>query len=372
MSLLFWASTFLLIYTYLGYPIIIYFLSRLFHAENIKNIITPHINIVMVVYNGELYLEAKIHNILSSNYPRDRLHLIIISDGSTDGTVNILDKYAAQIQFHHFDVRRGKAACLNDALEHCNYDYVVFSDVRQRFAVNTISHLISRLSDSQVGAVSGELMIEDDGHNDFSKGIDAYWRYEKFIRNSEARYKSVVGVTGAVYAIKRSLYKSIPTGVILDDVLIPMQIIVSGYRVVFEPEALAYDYPSIDKKRERGRKIRTLAGNYQLISLMPVLLNPFKNPLFIQFISHKLLRLLGPLLLLLIFVSNLYLISDGWFYKLSIIIQTTVYILALVSTLSLKLSNNKFIRLVRVFIILNWYSFLGLVEYVKNNKTHLW
>jgi len=372
MENLFWITTLLLFYTYFGYPVIVYLLSRLFKSQSLAEEISPEINLVMIVYNGEQFLETKITNIFSSDYPTEKINLIIISDGSNDNTVKVLKKFSDQIEFYHYDERRGKTACLNDAIAHCNKDYVVFADVRQRFASNTIRSLVSRLSDPKVGAVSGELVFEEEGHNVFSKGIDAYWRYEKFIRNNEASFSSVVGVTGAVYAIKRSLYKPVPDGVILDDVLIPMQVVMSGYRVVFEPDAIAYDYPSSDKDRERSRKIRTLAGNYQLVSLLPALLNPFKNPIIIQFVSHKLLRLVGPFLLVMIFTSNLFLFSQNDLYTLTLFIQLIAYLLAIISTVNATVSKLIIVRLIRTFITLNWYSFLGLVEYLKNKKTHLW
>ena len=365
----------LLIYTYLGYPIIVFLLSKVVkHKINKDDLFCPKVSVIIVVYNGEKYLEKKINNILTCNYPAENIELLIISDGSTDDTNNILHEYSYRIKSKIFKERRGKAACLNDAVNYSTNEYIVFADVRQKFDEDTIINLISPLANETVGAVSGELVFIDDDHNSFSKGIDAYWRYEKFIRNSEAKIHSVIGVTGAVYSIKKSLYKPIPKGVILDDVLIPMQVVLSGYRVLFEATAIAYDVPSNDTVNEKRRKIRTLAGNYQLVSINPSLLNPIKNKLFIQFISHKMLRLLAPFFMLSLFISNIYLFNEGWFYKLTLLSQIFMYTVSILTHYGFreKLGSNILLRMTNTFVILNWYSFLALIEYIKGKKTHLW
>jgi len=375
MLYIFITSIALLIYTYLGYPIIVFLLSKVVkHKINKDDLFCPKVSVIIVVYNGEKYLEKKINNILTCNYPAENIELLIISDGSTDDTNNILHEYSYRIKSKIFKERRGKAACLNDAVNYSTNEYIVFADVRQKFDEDTIINLISPLANETVGAVSGELVFIDDDHNSFSKGIDAYWRYEKFIRNSEAKIHSVIGVTGAVYSIKKSLYKPIPKGVILDDVLIPMQVVLSGYRVLFEATAIAYDVPSNDSVNEKRRKIRTLAGNYQLVSINPSLLNPIKNKLFIQFISHKMLRLLAPFFMLSLFISNIYLFNEGWFYKLTLLSQIFMYTVSILTHYGFreKLGSNILLRMTNTFVILNWYSFLALIEYIKGKKTHLW
>ncbi len=375
MEILFYLFSFLLIYTYLGYPLIVFFVSRFINKKtSIDNSFEPEVSVIIVVHNAEKHLQNKIDNILSSAYPYDKLELCIISDGSTDKTVTILDQNKNRIKYKSFSERRGKAACINDAIKFASHDYIVFADVRQEFKTDTITCLIKPLSDNSLGAVSGELVFVDKDHNTFSQGIDAYWRYEKLIRSSEARLDSVIGVTGAVYSIRRSAFKEIPEGVVLDDVLIPMQMILDGYRVIFVNSAIAYDVPSSDQENEKRRKIRTLAGNYQLIKLCPNLINPIKNRMFIQFLSHKIMRLLAPFFMIGILITSAILAYQSNLYLYILMLQVIAYVIAYYGyhNDNKRLTKYKLIRIMNTFIFLNWYSFLALIEFLKGKKTHLW
>ncbi|HEY9200449.1 MAG TPA: glycosyltransferase family 2 protein [Gammaproteobacteria bacterium] len=365
----------LLFYTYIGYPVIVFALAKLIRRGFVYNKdFEPNVSVIIIVHNAEQYLQRKIDNILSSDYPLNKLELIIINDGSTDSTAQIIDNNKNCIRFINFDIRRGKSACIDDAVRFASHDYIVFADVRQLFSVDAISSLIAPLADENIGAVSGELVFADENHNAFSKGIDAYWRYEKLIRSSEASIDSVIGVTGAIYSIRKRLYSKIPEGLVLDDVLIPMQVILNGGRVIFANNAIASDIPSSDSTNEKRRKIRTLAGNYQLITVCPKLLNPFKNRVFIQFVSHKLLRLMAPFFMLGILFSSVLLSTKSSYYTLLVLLQLITYIMAYAAynNTSSQVFRYKPVRILNTFIYLNWYSFLALLEFIKGKKTHLW
>lgn len=375
MELLFYICLILLFYTYVGYPMIVYALAKIIRRKaEYDNSFEPDVSVIIIVHNAELYLQNKIDNILSSNYPFSKIELNIINDGSSDRTAEILDKNKDRIRYINFDVRRGKSACIDDAVKLASHDYIVFADVRQVFSPDALKNLVVPLSNNNIGAVSGELVFTNDNHNSFSKGIDAYWRYEKLIRSSEAVVDSVIGATGAIYSIRKKLYSEIPEGLVLDDVLIPMQVVLNGGRVIFTNDAVAYDIPSNDLSNEKRRKIRTLAGNYQLIKVCPQLLNPFRNRLFIQFISHKIMRLMAPFFMLGMLLSSVALSRDSYFYAIITSIQLIAYITAYIaynnkSNMFFKL---KPVRIVNTFIYLNWYSLLALIEFMKGKKTHLW
>ncbi|MDP7270733.1 MAG: glycosyltransferase family 2 protein, partial [Gammaproteobacteria bacterium] len=206
----------------------------------------------------------------------------------------------------------------------------------------------------------------------FSQGIDFYWQYEKFIRQAEARCGSVVGVTGAIYALRKSCYKNIPKGLILDDVLIPMNAVRSGERVIFEPEALAYDIPPPSPEWEHKRKVRTLAGNYQLVQRSPGLLLPWRNPIWVQFVSHKLLRLVAPVFLLVGLVTNIILVNESLLYTLILAIQLVLYAAAFIGIMLPATHQLLAIRIPMTFCLLNWSAVLGFREFVARRSEQLW
>jgi poly-beta-1,6-N-acetyl-D-glucosamine synthase len=183
----------------------------------------------------------------------------------------------------------------------------VFADARQTFARSALRALVANFSDPGVGAVSGELILLDEQGREAADGVGLYWRYEKWLRAMESGIHSMMGATGAIYAIRRDLYRPLPENTILDDVMTPMSIVIRGWRAVFDPSARAFDRVASAAAVEYTRKVRTLAGNYQLLALMPALLLPWRNPVAFQFVSHKAGRLLVPYCLAALLLSNLFL-----------------------------------------------------------------
>lgn len=314
--LILWVALALLVYTYLGYPIGIRLWSalrpnsRLDADDGDGN--EPSITLIVVAYNESRRIRERLENLLHLNYPRDRLQILIASDGSSDATVeNARSICSDLVKVVEFNIRRGKSAVLNDVVPMAQGEIVVLADARQRFEEGALDTLARNFKNPEVGAVSGELVLMPGANSaGIAEGVGFYWRYEKFMRRYESRIDSTVGSTGAIYAIRKSLFKPIPESVILDDVLIPMQIVRQGYRVLFEPGALAYDLASSNSKNEFRRKLRTIAGNFQLFYIEPWLLNPFRNRLWIQTISHKGARLLSPLCLCATFGANLYILDE--------------------------------------------------------------
>jgi cellulose synthase/poly-beta-1,6-N-acetylglucosamine synthase-like glycosyltransferase len=372
-ELTFWFSVAVVGYTFLGYPLLVGLLATIRRRPVAKAAFTPEVTVVVAACNSQETIRRKIENCLSQDYPRDKLTVMVTSDGSTDDTNRIVREFGDRnVALLAFDERRGKAACLNDAVARCTTDFIVFADARQRFEPDAVRRLMENFADESVGAVGGELMIEDDGHTGFSQGVDFYWRYEKFIRHSEATFGSVPGVSGAIYALRKSLFQPIPTGTILDDVLIPMNVVFQGKRVGFEPEARAFDIPSHDPKWERRRKIRTLAGNYQLIRLEPRVVLPGRNPIWPQYLSHKVLRLVAPAFLVLAFFANLCLLGPSPVYVWLMVLQALFYGAAVVGLVAPWTRTFAGVRIPMTFCLLNWFAVLGLVEFVLGKKTHLW
>jgi biofilm PGA synthesis N-glycosyltransferase PgaC len=373
MTLLLWFSLAVLVYTYVGYPACLAMLARRASKPVAKQTFQPSIAVVIVGYNEAHRLAAKLDSCLAQVYPKDRLRILVVSDGSNDNTPDIVARYTGRrVDLLPFAQRRGKSACLNDAVASCGEDFIVLTDARQRLDPQAIGRLMSNLADASVGACSGELMFENPDATSFSQGVDAYWRYEKFIRQHESLTGSVVGVTGALYAIRKACYTPIPPQTILDDVAIPMAAAMRGWRIVFEKGALAFDRPSTESSQERIRKVRTLSGNFQLISLYPALLRPGQNPLLWRFVSHKVLRLLAPLAMLVAFATNLVLALTAPWYAALLVSQLLFYGMPLLAVVAPGLKALLPVKIASAFIQMNWFVVLGFVQFMRGQESHLW
>jgi poly-beta-1,6-N-acetyl-D-glucosamine synthase len=312
-KLVFWLSIFLICYAYLLYPSWLYLRARLYPRPVQCKPIFPKISIIIAVRNEKKNLEKKIHNLQKLDYPEELVEILIVSDGSTDQTNDILSNLSeSRVRSILLPEHGGKAEALNRAIESVNGDIVVFMDARQRVATDSLKMLVESFADSTVGCVSGALMLRD-GDGTSPRGVGSYWKMEKAIRYWESSCGSAVGATGALYAVRRNLIPHLPTGLILDDVFIPMEVARRGARVIFEPRSLAWDDLPPKPKQEFRRKVRTLFGNYQLLRLSPWLLTT-ANPLRFEFVSHKVCRLAVPFALIGMILSSTFL--SGFFYRL--------------------------------------------------------
>jgi len=323
-----WTSLFLLAYANVGYPVLLLIWGRLRPRPYRSGPQEPSVTVVIAAHNEAARIEARLRNLLDLDYPRDRLQILLGLDGCDDGTTDRIRGYAAKgIQVVEFAARRGKPSVLNALLPLATGEIVVFGDARQRYDAHSLHALVAPFSDPQVGAVTGELILTEGDGKPLERGLGLYWRCEKAIRRGESQVGSVVGATGAIYAIRRLLFEPLPPDTILDDVLVPMRIARRGYRVVFEPLARAYDVAPASPAGEFTRKVRTISGNFQLFARERWLLG-FGNPLWLQTVSHKGLRLLTPLLLVLAFLANL-LLLDRPLFRLLLLAQLGFYAVAI-------------------------------------------
>ena len=326
MELTFWISFLFVAYVYLGYPALLAVLRRCVRRPVKKQCCEPAVTIIIAAYNERQTIERKLRNCLELDYPKRKLQIIASLDGPTDGTEFVVWKYAARgVELVHSKQHRGKAAALNQAVRRATGEIIVFADVRQTFDPYAIRELVANFADESVGAVSGELLLLDEG-SEATTDVGLYWRYEKAIRAAESDIHSVPGATGAIYAIRRDLYEQLPEDTLLDDAAIPLRIVLKGKRAVLDPDAKAYDTVACCALAEYGRKVRTLAGNYQLVARTPELLSFRRNPICFQFVSHKVGRLLVPYALITLMVSNLFLLRGV--YALMFSLQVAWYICA--------------------------------------------
>jgi poly-beta-1,6-N-acetyl-D-glucosamine synthase len=327
MEIVFWLSFAVIVYVYFGYPLLLVAWRRSMARDVKKNVeYEPTVSIVIAVHNEIHQIARKLENCLSLDYPKRKLQIIVSLDGPTDGSEFLVWKYARRgVEMVHSREHAGKAVALNRALPRTTGEIVLFADARQTFETNVIRELVANFADESIGAVSGELMLEASS-GPSSSDVGLYWRYEKAIRSMESRIHSIPGATGAIYAIRRDLYEDLPADTVLDDVLTPLRIAMKRRRVILEPEAKAYDTAACCANAEYTRKVRTLYGNYQLLVQLPQLLLPWRNPIFFQFASHKVGRLLVPWALATLFVSNLFLLHG--IYIAAFLLQTAWYVFA--------------------------------------------
>ena len=370
----FWLAVLLLTYLHIGYPALISAWAFLRRGRPQPAAHLPTVSVLIIAHNEAARVGARLQNLLSLDYPRDRLEIVVASDGSTDGTVQRARAYVeAGIRVVAFEARRGKLAVLNDLVPNMRGEIVVLADSRQRFEAGTARALAEPFGDPRVGAVSGELVLtEDPGGQGVTRGTGLYWRYEKVIRRSESQVDSTVGATGAIYAIRRALFQPIPDDTILDDVLIPLRIMRRGYRVLFEPRARAYDSVTASTRLELTRKVRTLAGNFQLFARERWLLSPVHNRLWFQTLSHKGLRLVAPLLQGTVFATNLLLATEPA-YRIALVTQLLFYAAALGGYLLRDAHQRHAVLAVPFTVCLfSWATVVGFVRFVNGQQRVTW
>ena len=333
MRVVFWVSLAVIVYAYAGYAVLLSLLAKA-RSRPVRNApIQPPVSIIVAAHNEEKHLPAKLAGLYALDYPPSLLEIIIASDGSLNAAVT---------------VARG--------------ELLVFMDARQSIDPDAITNLAASFADASVGAVSGELHLETMDGRPSPEALGIYWKIEKLVRKLESATGSVVGATGALFAMRRELYSPLPAGTLLDDVLTPMNVARAGKRVLFLDTAVARDRIFSEPGKEFGRKVRTLTGNYQLLQLAPWLLSP-RNPLLFRLISHKLLRLLVPLLLLLMLLSSAF--AAGPVYRLALVLQLLLYITALLGALSPAARRWRPVSIAYTFVLLNaaaamaFYNFLA-------------
>lgn len=364
----FWFATAVVLYAYVGYAACLWIYSRVRPQPLRRGSYLPFVSVVMVVRDEEATLAGKLRNLTGLDYPPAKLEFVVVSDGSRDGTEQILTQAAQDPRYRilTFADQKGKASRLNDALAAARGAIVLFVDARQQIEPDALRLLMENFVEDAIGCASGELMLGDPHSGEAETGMGIYWRIEKKIREMESLSGSVVGATGAIYAVRRELLVQVPPETILDDVFLPLHVARQGARVIFDGRAQAWDSPNLGAEREFRRKVRTLTGNYQLLQLAPWVLTR-ENPLRFRFISHKLVRLVVPFALGVMLVSSL--MVPRPFYSIAFCFQLFFYALSL-----LALSKTQFGPLARLanaaltLIILNTAAVVAFGNFVTRRK----
>ena len=328
----------------------------------------PGVSIVIAAHDEVSRLPAKLCSLAALDYPRDRLQTLVVSDGSTDGTRELLERAASEddsLTVIHYDEAAGKPTALNTGVAAARGEVLVFMDARQPVSPNAIRALVARLADPAVGAASGELVLA--GSDGEAASVGLYWRYEKWIRLAESRLFSTTGATGALYAIRRDQWVPHRSDVLLDDFETPVHLLRKGLRTVFEPAAQAFDEAESEARGEFRRKVRTLAGNYQSFRRHPWLFDPRQNPVWWQFLSHKVFRLLVPYALIGALVAAA--LGDTAFLRTMLILQLLFYAAGLAGLAGIR---GRVTGFVSTFLQLNAAAVIGAWRYLTGGSSVRW
>lgn len=379
-EIFFWISISIILYTYIGYPVILFFLIKLKRLIDKASLPTPSLDelhdltLIIPCYNEEDYIEQKIQNCLKLDYPSEKFTILFVTDGSDDQTNEIIKKYP-QVQLSYSPERRGKNAAVNRVIKKVKTPIVVFCDANTILNKDALYNIARHYQNPQIGGVAGEKRVE--AKDKSAAGTEgAYWKYESKLKTWDSELNTVVGAAGELFSIRTDLYQEVPNDVIIEDFRLSMEIARQGLKVVYEPEAYASETASASIEEEYKRKVRISAGGLREVLHFRGLLNVFKYGfLSFQYVSHRMLRwTLAPLSLLVILITNLILVTNGEpLYSLLLFAQFLFYTLSLLG----HFLREKNIKLKGFFIpyyftFMNVSVFLGLMRLIKNKQTVVW
>lgn len=370
MQVIFWASLALVAYTYLGYPLALACLAALRGRPVRRGPFAGTVSFVLAGHN-EAHRVAARRDELSALLRGAGVagEVVIVSDGSTDGTAAAARAGAGDdVRVIELTDNVGKADAISRAVASATSDVIIFADARQRWAPDALGLLLENFADPAVGGTTGDLCLES--APGVTAGVGLYWRYEKAVRKLESRLHSTVGATGAISAVRRELFQAIPRRTILDDVYWPMRVVMQGFRTVHDGRAKAFDRLPERPGDEFRRKVRTLSGNLQLVCRLPALLLPWRNPLWIQFLSHKLLRLAIPWLLIALLATSIAI--PGSFYRVVLWVQAGAYLLALAGLNRRVAPRSRLASAAASFLVLNAAAWIAFWVWARGRAGASW
>ena len=388
LATLFVGLSFVVFYTYIGYGLLAWLLVKFRGKRDVASNLSelPHVTIIVPAYNERDYLPGKLQNCLAQDYPADRLHLLFVIEGSTDGSAEFL----AQQQVPNLRIlsgmeRLGKIAAMNRAMQQVKTPITIFTDANTQLNHEAVSRLVSRFTDG-VGAVTGEKRIQvDNAESAAGSGEGFYWRYESFLKKIDAELHSIVGAAGELFAIRTDLYETVEPDTLLDDFIISLRIAGRGYRVEYAPDAYALERPSHSVSEEKKRKVRIAAGGFQAMKRLAYLLNVSKYGLLsFQYVSHRVLRwavtpfclplllVLNGLILVVLQTGNTYPATEIYWW-IMLLGQSIFYVAAYVGyVLENRQTRWKLTFVPFYFVFMNWCVLLGFARFNRGNLSGVW
>ena len=366
----------LIFYTYLGYPLLIVLLAKFFpKTRKVDVLSTPTVTWIVPCFNDEAVISSKIENLMALDYPKNKLEVILITDGSTDRTVEYAKSYK-EVKVLHQNTRAGKAAAENRAMKFANGEIIVFNDANTMVSSNALKLMIKHYADPQVGGVSGAKgIIVDQKDTAASEGEGLYWKYESMIKNADSNFNSLMGAAGELVSFRSELVMDLPEDTILDDFMQSFNILKQGYIMIYEPKAKAEETSSINVEEELKRKMRIAAGGWQSMSRLPFMLNILKRPIQAwMYISHRALRwsvsaFALPILYLLTAFS---LESNNLLIIALFIAQSTFYFLALIGHQFRDKSLPGSVLAIYYFVLMNYAVIVGFQRFIGGKQGGAW
>jgi cellulose synthase/poly-beta-1,6-N-acetylglucosamine synthase-like glycosyltransferase len=374
LTIIFILSLFLVAYAYVGYPLLIFILSRIFPRPVHKADITPKVSLIITAYNEERDIAAKLDNTLALDYPPNKLEIIVASDCSSDRTDDIVHGYRGRgVRLHRRPERLGKSVAQNHAVKQASGEIIVFSDATTMYAPDAVRQIVRSFADPQVGCVAGQLIYVDHTITTIGQGCRSYWNYEKFIKESESRAGSLIGVSGCLYAVRRSSYARLALDM-SSDFVIATEIHLQGQRTVYERNAIAMEDTNKRSRDEFRMRVRIIEQTYSALHRYRAALGLRQHQLFaFQLISHKLARYAVPVFLLIAFVSNLLLTGSATFFRLAFIAQTIFYLAALAGWLGERAGRRLgMLGLPYYFVLANAASLAAFIQFMRGKAHVLW
>lgn len=376
---IFWLALALTAYAYVGYPIIAWWMARRARGTYRSHVGVdptdlsewPMVSLVIAAYKEESVILERLQNAIMLDYPADRIEVLIGVDGNEDLTGDLVTTFGdPRVRLLQYPERRGKASVLNDSVPQARGEIIVFSDANTNMDRDSIKRLVRHFRDAEVGAVCGKLVLFDPVRGQNVDGM--YWKYENFLKSCEAQFGALLGVNGAVYAIRKELYRPIPSDTIIDDFLIGMRIHLAGKRLLYDDQAIAYEETPAMIGDEFHRRARIGAGGFQSLFWLLPLLNPLRGRLAFAFWSHKVLRWFCPTFLIAALASNIYLSRDP-FYVRVLLLQELFYLAAVVG-MAFKLAGGgkKVLRIPAMFVSMNAALFVGLWRWLTHTQSGAW
>lgn len=375
----FFTCIIIVLYNYLLYAIIVYFINWIFPLKELRysRNFTPGVTFIVAAYNEGSIIEKKIENSLKQDYPTSAIEFIFITDGSTDATPDIISQYP-QIILLHDAVREGKSAALNKAVAVAKNDILVISDANTLLNSGATKNIARHYFNESVGGVAGEKKVKESMNDTDNVGgrEGLYWKYESFLKKLDSRFYSVVGAAGELFSVRKDLFESLPSSTILDDFVISLKVASKGFRIIYEPDAYAVEFASVNIKEEKKRKVRIAAGGFQSILMLLPLLKFWRHPrLTYLYVSHRVLRwTASPIALILIFISNLIILFIDYqvIYILLFIFQIVFYLTAFLSIYIPSNSKLKPLKFAGYFVFMNVSVIQGFFRFISGRQSAVW